>query len=139
MVDFIDKGKNGNTPVGTNLEKFFRLGFHAFRHVDDHDGAVHRHERTVSIFRKVCMPRGIENVDAAAVVIELENGAGDGNAALFFYFHPVGYGIAGGLSCFDGTCQVDRAAVEQKLFRECRFAGVRMGDDGEGTPSFYFF
>lgn len=85
------------------------------------------------------MPRGIENVDAAAVVIELENGAGDGNAALFFYFHPVGYGIAGCFPCFDGTCQVDRAAVEQELFRECRFAGVRMGDDGEGTPSFYFF
>ena len=72
-------------------------------------------------------------------MLELHHGAGDGNAALFFYFHPVGYGIAGCFPCFDGTCQVDRAAVEQELFRECRFAGVRMGDDGEGTPSFYFF
>ena len=94
MVDFIDESENRNAPVRANFEQFLCLRFHAFGNVNDHDGTVDRHECSVRIFREIGVARRIQNIDTAPVVIKLEHRTCDGNAALFFYFHPVGNSIA---------------------------------------------
>ena len=53
-------------------KQFFRLGFHAFGRVDKHDGAVRRHEGPVGVFGEVLMARGVQNIDAVALVIKLQ-------------------------------------------------------------------
>ena len=79
------------------------------------------------------MARGVQNVDAEAVVLELHDGAGDGNAALLFDLHPVGGSGLGPLA-LDLAGLGDGAAVEQEFFRQCGFTGVGVGDDGECPP-----
>ena len=84
------------------------------------------------------MAGGIQNVDAEAVVLELHHGAGDGNAALLFDLHPVGGGGLGPLA-LDLAGLGNGAAVEQELFRQGRFTGVGMRDNGECPPPGNFF
>jgi len=43
-----------------------------------------------------------------------------------------------GFARLDGSRQVDRAAVEQQLFRQGRLAGVGMTDDAECPAPLYF-
>lgn len=81
------------------------------------------------------MSGGIEDVYDAILVFELEDGGGDGDAALLFQFHPVGGGGALVFPCGDGSCEIERTAVEEKFFREGGFTGIRMGDDGEGAAA----
>ena len=71
-------------------------------------------------------------------MLELHDGGGDRDAALFFNFHPVGGGGLGPLA-LDLTGLGDGSAVEQKFFRQGGLAGVGMGDDGEGPPPGNFF
>ena len=85
------------------------------------------------------MSRGIQNVDAVAVVIELQNGRGNGNTTLFLDLHPVGYGMARSRFSFYGTGEIDRSSVQQEFLSQCGFTGIRVGNDGKGTPSFNFF
>ena len=79
------------------------------------------------------MARGVQNVDAEAVVLELHHGGGDGNAALLFDLHPVGGGGLGPLA-LDLAGLGDGAAVEQELFRQSGLTGVRVRNDGECPP-----
>jgi len=74
------------------------------------------------------MSRGIENVDAVAAVLKLHDGRCDGNAALLFDFHPVGFCRALSLA-LDFARLRDGSAVEQKLFRQRGFTGVRVRND----------
>ena len=112
VVDFIDKSKNRNAAISAYAEEFFRLRFDAFRHVDQHDGAVRRHQCAVRVLRKVLVTRRIQNIDAVSFVIELQNGTRDRDAALLFDFHPVGNGVPRRFARLDRTGEVDRAAVK---------------------------
>jgi hypothetical protein len=51
------------------------------------------------------------------VVFKLHDRAGNGNAALFFNFHPVTGCMTGRLSAFHGSGHLNRSAEKQKLFR----------------------
>ena len=139
MIDLVYEGENGNAAVGANFEKFLRLRFHALGDVDDHDGAVDGDERAVRVFRKIGVARRVQNIDAAAVVIELQDGARDGDAALLFNLHPVRDGVARGLSGFDGAGEMNGPAVEEQFFRERRLAGIRVRDDGKCAATRNFF
>ena len=132
-VELVDKGEDGNPALTADAEKLARLRFNALRRVDDHDGAVHRHERTVRILAEILMPRRIEDVDAIAVIVELQNGGRDGDAALLFDLHPVGNSMALRLARLDRAGEMDGASVKEQLLGECRLACVRMRDDGKGT------
>ena len=127
-VHLIDKGENGNVAQGADLEELARLRLDALRAVDDHHGAVRGHQRAVGVLREVLMSRRIENVDAVAAVLKLHDGRCDGNAALLFNFHPVGFCRALALA-LDFTRLRDGSAVEQKLFRQRGFTGVRVRND----------
>ena len=138
-VQLVDEGEDGNMPHGADAEKLSGLRLNALRRVNDHDGGVGSHEGAVGVLRKVLMPGGIEDVDAVSVVFKLHDRRRDRNAALFLELHPVGDGVAGRSLALDGTRLLNGTAVEQQLFRERRFAGVRVRDDRKGAAPVDFF
>ncbi len=122
-----------------DLEKLLGLRLDALGPVDDHDRGVRRHQRAVCVFREILMSRCVQNVDAAAVIFKLQNRTGNGNTSLLLDFHPVRNGMfCRGFSLYRTGC-IDRAAVEQKLFGQCCFAGIRVGNNGERPPPCDFF
>ena len=125
-------------PQGTDLEQLSRLRLHALGTVDDHDGAVGGHQGPVGILGEVLVARGVQNVDAEAVVLELHDGGGHGDAALLFNLHPVGGGGPGPLA-LDLTGLGDGAAVKQEFFRQGRFAGVGVGNNRKCSAPGDFF
>lgn len=72
------------------------------------------------------MTGGVEDVYDAVFVFELEDGGGDGDAALFFEFHPIRGGAALVFAGGDGAGEVEGAAVKEEFFGECCFACVRV-------------
>src|SRR5690606_28507116 len=92
----------------------------------------------VGVFREVLMPRRIEQVDRETLVLELQHARRHGDAALLLEFHPVRGRVPRCPPRLDRACEVDRAAVEQQLFRQCRLPGVPVTDDGERPAAPYF-
>ena len=88
-VHLVDEGEDGDVAHGADPEELAGLGLHALGAVDDHDGAVRRHKGTVGILREILVAGSVQDVDAVAVVLELHDGAGDGDAALLLDLHPV--------------------------------------------------
>ena len=127
-----------NRAQPADLEQLDRLFLNTLGVVDQHDRAVRGHERTIRVLREVLMAGGVQNIDAIAVVIELHRGGRDRNAALLFDFHPVRGCMARGLARLDGAGLANRAAVEQQLFRQRRFTGVRVRNNCEGAPARHF-
>ena len=85
------------------------------------------------------MAGGVQDVDAVALVLELHDGGGDRDAALLLNLHPVGGGGPGVLFALDLPGLGNGPAVEQELFGQGGLAGVRVADDGKGTPAIDFF
>ena len=137
-VHLVDEGENGNVAHGADLEQLPGLGLHALGPVNDHHGGVRRHEGAVGVLGEILVARGVQDVDAIAVVLELHDGAGDGNAPLLLDLHPVAGGGAGPLA-LDLPGLGDGPAVEEEFFRQGGFARIRVGDDGEGPSSCNFF
>ena len=79
------------------------------------------------------MARRVEQVHDTFPVRKLHDGRRHRNAALLLQLHPVGTGVPRGFAPLHGTRELDRAAVEQQLFRQRRLAGIRVGNDGEGA------
>ena len=77
-------------PQGADLKQLPGLGLYAFCRIDDHDGGIGGHEGTVGILGEVLVARCVEDVDAVAVIAELEYGGRDGNTTLLLNLHPVG-------------------------------------------------
>ena len=125
-IHLVDKREDRDM---AHLEQLARLRLDALAAVDDHNGGVRRHERAVGILREILMARRIEDVDAEALILELHDGGGDGNAALLFDLHPVRDGSAGVFLALDRARLRDGPAVEQEFFRQRGFAGVRVRDD----------
>ena len=117
-------------PQGADLEELAGLGAPRLGPVDDHDGAVDGHERAVGVLGEVLVAGGVQDVDAEAVVLELQHRGRDGDAALLLNFHPVGGGGAGALA-LDLAGLGNGAAVQQEFFRQGRLAGVRVRDDAK--------
>ena len=133
-VHLVDEGENGNVAQGADLKELARLRLDALGAVDDHHGAVRRHQRAVGILGKVLVARGVEDVDAVAAVLELHDRRGDGDAALLFDLHPVGGGGPGALA-LDLARLGDGPAVEQEFFGQRGFTGVRVRDDRKGPAA----
>ena len=132
-VAFVHEGKDGHAALVADFEEFTGLAFDAFGGVNDHDHRVHGGEDPVGVFGEVFVAGGVEEIDPVAVVIELQGGGADGDAALAFQFHPVGGGGALMFAGGDGAGQLHGAAVEQELLGHRCLPGIGMGDDGEGA------
>ena len=133
-IHFIDKGEDRDVAHRADLEQLPRLRLDTLGPVDDHDGAVRRHQRAVGILGKVLMARRVQNVDAEALILELHDRRRDRDAALLFDFHPVRHRGAGILLALDRARLRDGPAVEQKFFCQCGFTGVRVRDDRKRPP-----
>ena len=133
-VHLIDKGEDGDIPHGADLEQLPGLSLHALGGVDDHHGGVGGHEGAVGVLGEVLVAGGVQNVDAESLVLELHHGRGDGDAALFLNLHPVGGGGPGILLALDHAGLGNGASVEEEFLGEGGFTGVRVRDDGEGSP-----
>ena len=71
----------------------------------------------------------VEQVDAGSVILELEHGGRHGDTPVFFHLHPVTGGGVLVLARRDASRQVNCTSVEQKLFRQRGFTGIRVGND----------
>ena len=80
------------------------------------------------------MSRSIQQIDDGVSVVKLEDSGGNGNSPLLFELHPVGGGMALSSPRLDCSRLMDRASVEQQLFRKSGFTRVRVGNDGEIAP-----
>ena len=69
-VDLIDKGYDRYAAQAANFEQFAGLRFDALRGVDDHDGRIDSGQCTVGVFRKILMPRRIEQIEDDLVFLE---------------------------------------------------------------------
>ena len=128
-VELVDEREDRDVAHGADLEELARLRLDALGRVDDHDGAVGRHERAVRVLREVLMARRVEDVDAIALILKLHDRRCDGDTALLFKLHPVRDRVARGRLALDRAGELDRSAVQQQFFRERRLAGVRVRDD----------
>src|SRR5207253_1960031 len=111
----------------------------AFGGVDDHHDRIDRGEHAVGVFGEILMARGVEQVEAVTVVVELQHRGTDRDAALFFELHPVGRRGALVFAGGDRTGELHGAAVQEELLRQRGFAGIGMRDDGERAPFLDFF
>ena len=131
VVELVHKGKDGNVTQRADLKELFGLGLDALGAVDDHDRGVGGHKGTVGILRKVLVAGGIEDVDAGAVVGELQHRGGDGDTALLLDIHPVRDGMLGRALALDRAGSLDAAGIEQQLLGKRGLTGVRVADDRE--------
>ena len=131
VVELVHKGEDGNVAQRTDLKELFGLGLDALSAVDDHDRGVGGHKGTVGIFRKVLVAGGIEDVDAGAVVGELQDRGGNGNTALLLDVHPVRDGMLGRALALDRAGGLNAAGIEQQLLGKRGLTGVRVADNRE--------
>ena len=126
-------------PQGADLKQLPGLGLYAFCCVDDHDGGVGSHQSAVGVLGKVLVTGGVEDVNAVAVVAELEHRGRNGNTTLLFDFHPVGNGGAAVFLALDHTGLGDGASVQQELLGEGGFTGIRVRNNGKGPAALDLF
>ena len=136
-VHLVDEGEDRNTTLSTDREELDGLRLDTFRAVEEHDRGVGRAKRTVSILGEVLVTRGIEDIDAVAVIVELHNGRGNGNTTLLLDLHPVGCRVMRGFSGLNGTGHVNGASVEKELLGHGRLTGVRVRDDRKRAAALY--
>ncbi len=134
-VELVHESENRHSAFAANLEEFSRLRLDALAGVHHHHGGIHGGEHAVGILREILVARRVEEVHHAAVVVELQNGRADRDAALFFQFHPIARGGALVLARGHAAGELNGAAVEQEFFGEGGFSGVGMRDDGKGPAS----
>ena len=130
-VHLVDEGEDRDPPHPADLEQFAGLGFQALRGVLEHHRVVGRGEGAVGVLGEVLVAGGVEQVDRAAAVVELQHGGGDRDAALLLQLHPVGGDLALLPLGLHGARLLDRAPVEQQFLGERGLAGVGVGNDRE--------
>src|SRR5205823_12309130 len=88
-VHLVDESEDRDAAAATDLEELAGLRLDALGAVDQHHRGVGGGERAVGVFREVLVAGGVEQVDAVAVVLELEDAGGDADSALPLELHPV--------------------------------------------------
>ena len=137
-VHLVHERENGDSAAAADLEQFAGLGFDAFARVDDHHHGVHGRQHAVGVLGEIFVAGRVQEVDAVAVVVELEHRGADRDAALALQFHPVRGGRALVLAVRHRPRKLHRPAVKQQLLGKGRLARVGMGNDGEGAAPGYF-
>jgi len=137
-IALVHEREDRDTTLPADLEEFPRLRLDALGGIDHHHHRIHRRQDAIGVFRKILVAGRVEQVDAVAVVVELEDGGTDRDPALPFQFHPVGRSGALVLAGGHRSCELHGPAIQQQLLRQRGLAGVRMRNDGERAPFLYF-
>ncbi len=138
-VALVHEREDRHAALAADLEELARLRLDALRGVNHHHHRVHRREHAIGVLGKILVAGRVQQIDAVAVVVKLQHGGADGNAALFFQFHPVARRRALVFARRHRAGQLHRPAVQQELLRQRGFTRVRMRDDGERAPPGDFF
>jgi hypothetical protein len=125
-VQLVDKGENGRLAQAADFHQLDGALLDALGAVNDHQGRVHGGQRAVGVFRKVRVAGRIQQVDDAAIVLELHHRAGDRDAALLLQLHPVGGRVPRGFAGLDRSGHVNGAAEQQEFLGQGGLAGVGM-------------
>ena len=133
-IEFVHEGEDGDVAQRAHLEELPGLGLDALRAVDDHDGSVGGHERAIGVLGEVLVAGGVEDVDAVAVVRELQHRRGHADAALLLDVHPVRDRMARTRLALDGARRLYATGIEQQLLGEGRLTRIGVRDNGEGAP-----
>ncbi len=134
QVHLVDQGQDRDPTHAAHGEQFACLGFHPFGCIDDHDGAVGGRQGAISIFGEILMAWRVEQINHGVFVGKLHGRRRDGNAALLFHSHPIRCRRLAALASAHHARGSDQAGVQEKLFGQRRFPGIRMADDGKGPP-----
>jgi len=134
-VHLVDEGQNRQPALATHVEELQGLGLDALGGVQDHDGAVDGQQRPVGVLTEVLVPRGVQQVQQEAVILEAQDGGGHRDPALLLDLHEVRSGVRLRAARPDRSGQVHRPAVQQELLGEGGLAGVGMRDDRKGPPT----
>ena len=134
-IELVDERQNRQPMTPADLVELSRLRLDAVRRVDHHDDAVGGDERAVRVFAEVFMAGRVEQRHAPPLNLELERRRRNRDAALLLELHPVGRRGLAILAAANRAGQLDRAGIQQQLFRERRLARVGMRDDGERPPA----
>ncbi len=134
-VALVHEREDGHAAAAADFEELAGLRLHALGGVDDHEGGVHGGEDAVGVLGEVLVAGGVEEVNGAAGVVELEDSGRDGDAALLLEFHPVGGGGALVFPGGDGAGQVQGVAVEQEFLGQSRLARIGVRDDRKGATA----
>ncbi len=130
-VELVYKGKDRNVAQRAYLEELDGLRLYALGGVNHHNGGVGSHQSAVSILRKVLVSRSIKDVDAAAVIGELQHRGGNGNATLLLDVHPVRNRVLGARLALNRTSCLNGAGIQQKLLGKGGLAGVWVRNNRE--------
>ncbi len=130
-VHLIHECKDRHAPAAADFEELARLALDPLPRVDHHHHGVHGGEHAVSVLGEIFVTGGVEQIDAVAVVVELQHRGADRDAALALQLHPVRSGRPLAFAGRDRPGKLHRAAVEQQLFGQRRLARVGVGNDGE--------
>ena len=134
-VHFIDKRHDRDVAQTANLKQLSRARFDALGRVDDHDRAIDRGQRAIGLIGEVFVARRIEQVHHRAAVFEGHDRRHNRNTARTLDRHPVGARVLLVALGFDLSRELDRAAEQQELFGQRRFASVGVRDDRERAPA----
>ncbi len=138
-VALVHEGEDRHAALAADLEQLARLRLDALGGINHHHHRVHGGEHAVGVLGEILVAGRVEQVEAVAVVIELQHRGADRDAALLFQLHPVGRRGALVFARGDRAGELHRAAVKQELLRQRGLARVRMRDDGERAPFLDFF
>ena len=130
-IHLVDEGEDRNAPHAAHLEQLAGLRLEALRGVLEHHRVIGGRQGAVGVLRKVLVAGGVQQVDRAAAVVELQHRGGDRDAPLLLQLHPVGGDLALLPLGLHRPSLLDRTAVEQQLFGEGGLAGVGVGNDRE--------
>ena len=135
-VPLVDEGQQRQLTLPAHVEQLQGLRFDALGRVEHHDRGVGRREHAVGVLGEVAVTGGVEQVDDAVAVRELQHGRRDRDAPLLLEGHPVRGGRAPTAARLDRAgLGRERAAVEEELLGEGGLARVGVADDGEGATA----
>jgi len=132
-VEFVDKADDRRVTQTANVHQGDGTWLNTFTAVEHHQRRVDRSQCAVGVFREVFVARGVEQVDHVVAIRELHDRRGNRNTPLFLHFHPVGGGMAVGLSRFHRTGDSNRLTHQQELFGDGGLTRIGVGNNGESA------
>ena len=112
-VALVHEREDRHAALAADFKKFARLRLDAFGGINHHHHRVHGGQHAVGVLGKILVAGRVEQVEPVAVVIKLQHGRADGDAAFFFQLHPVGSRGALVFARGHGAGELHRAAVKQ--------------------------
>ena len=125
-IHLVHEGEDRDMTQATDLEEFPRLRLHALGGIHQHDGGVRRHQGAIGILAEILVTGRIENVDAMALVLEIEHRTAHRDAPLLLEFEPIAGGMPRRTLAPHSPGLAHRAPVEEQFLGQGGLARIGM-------------